>query len=531
MWLSYLESQMRNKFYIIWIWIFLWPNAAFGDYPKLWNVPLQNENFVGRAQELEQIRTAFKKSKGFQYMAITGLAGMGKTQLAKQFCHQNYASYNIVWWFDGSKNLSDQFKNFAEEWNRYNPTDPIPINDLSLENLVNYVKNKLRLTPHSWLLVFDNVENKSVEKYFPQRHGGAIGHIVVTSKNATGWLNSLSLTKFSRSDALKLLKKVLGDSRYLGINELAEVLNDYPLSVMQAAAYIKTHPTVSVQDYKKMYQAMGDSLKSQRDLAMSNTNLLDSYENADASAIKISLIQIQKVNSEAYEILLLLAHPNNKEISNDLLSQWSQFRHYKSDYNALINVLLEQSLIETNTDVSDTTNLSYDVHEIVQKVARGHSKKEDREIVLRRALTMMFSNLDNGADKLVSYLLKNSAVLYHMQHLVKHAKDVGLTTPEFIGLRVKLLECYLSGIRDYALAEAELLEIEQMKETVSFPNILSEAQYLINKGNFSSWKLADADTSILQMRKAYDLLKKTDGYADEKLRILTNIAQSEALRY
>ena len=120
---------MRNKSYVIWVLTFIWSYTAFGDYPKLWNVPLQNENFVGRVEELEQIRTAFKKSKGFQYMVITGLAGMGKTQLAKQFCHKNYASCNIVWWFDGSKNLFDQFKSFAEEWNRYNPADPIPVYD------------------------------------------------------------------------------------------------------------------------------------------------------------------------------------------------------------------------------------------------------------------------------------------------------------------------------------------------------------------------------------------------------------------
>lgn len=288
---------MRNKSYVIWVLTFLWSYTAFGDYPKLWNVPLQNENFVGRAQELEQIRAVFKKSKGFQYIAITGLAGIGKTQLAKQFCHQNYASYNIVWWFDGPKNLSDQFKNFAEEWNRYNPTDQIPVYDLSLENLVNYMKNKMRVTPLSWLLVFDNVKTKhSVQNYLPSRHGKSLGHVLLTSKNSIGWISSIQLKKFSRADSKKLLKKILQSLDNTQTTLLAETLSDYPLSLMRAAAFMKTNPSISPLKYTTLYGKTGlHPATHTMEPTMDNGNILDNYESTAESALTLSLNKIKKI--------------------------------------------------------------------------------------------------------------------------------------------------------------------------------------------------------------------------------------------
>lgn len=517
---------MGSKFCAIWVLFFFWPNAAFGDYPTLWNVPLQNENFVGRAQELEQIRATLKKSKGFQYMSITGLAGMGKTQLAKQFCHQNYASYNIVWWFDGSKNLSDQFKNFAEEWNRYNPTDQIPVYDLSLENLVNYVKNKLRVTPHSWLLVFDNVETKhSVHNYIPSRHGKSLGHVLLTSKNSTGWISSIQLKKFSRADSKKLLKKIL---RSLDNNQttlLAEMLSDYPLALMQAAAFMKTNPSISPLNYTTLYHKTGlHTATHTMEPTMDNSNILDNYESTAESALTLSLDKIKEGSSDAYSLALFLSYLGSREIPAELLKLWAKINSPNANHDQLINCLLEHSLIE-GTDTS-----LYTMHEITQKVIQHYASKEQREHTLEIALKTMNDFLDLPSDALVTYLLKNKDILFHAQKLAEHSTKLSLKNAELLHLRVKLLEYDLSGIRDYELAQKELSAIEDLNKNLSFPSILVEALYFINKGNYYSWKNADYVSSIKFMKKGYNLLESIDGYADEKMRSLTNLAQFEILK-
>ncbi|MBX9697427.1 MAG: hypothetical protein K2X53_05030 [Alphaproteobacteria bacterium] len=522
---------MHNKFYVIWIWIFLWPHAAFGNYPKLWNVPLQNENFVGRAQELEQIRTTFKKSKGFQYMAITGLAGMGKTQLAKQFCHQNYASYNIVWWFDGSKNLSDQIKSFAEEWNRYNLTDPIPIYDLSLENLVNYVKNKLRVTPHSWLLVFDNVETKhSIHNYFPSRHGKSLGHVLLTSKNSTGWISFIQLKKFSRVDSKKLLKKILQSLDNAQTTLLAETLSDYPLALMQAAAFIKTNPSISPLNYTTLYHKTGlHTATHTMEPKMDNGNILDNYESTAESALTLSLNKIKEDNKDAFELALFLSHLGPREIPDELLKLWVKINSPNANYDQLIHCLLEHSLID-RADTSSISSLIYTMHEITQKVIQHYASKEQRGHTLEIALKTMNDFLDLPSDVLVTCLLKNKDVLFHAQKLAEHSSILSLRNAELLHLSVKLLEYDLSGIRDYELAQKELASIEELNKNISFPSILVEALYFINKGNYYSWKNADYTSSIKFMKKGYRLLESLDGYADEKMRSLTNLAQFEILK-
>lgn len=521
---------MLNKFLISFLAFFLGSSSCYGGYPKLWNVPLQNENFVGRDKEASQIHKTFSRSKGFKYIVITGLAGIGKTQLAKHYCHKNYKNYEIVWWFDGSRDIPDQMKKFAEVWNSYFPSDQIPINALSSDNLVEFIKNKLRISPQKWFLVFDNVENKSsIEKYLPHRHGTEIGHVLITSKNATGWLSSISLTKFSRKDAKILLKKIIHSLSSDETNLLAETLDDYPLAVMQAAAFIKTNPSINPESYTKMYRKIGSQFMERMDLNMDKGNLLDNYENTAESAVRISLQKIENANHHAYDLLLLLAHLGSKEISDELLKSWVQLNQPQADYNFLINCLLEHSLIEVSTGASNGGKVTYTIHEIIQRVTKSYASADVRKRILESALKTFNAFLDFESDQLASYLVKNRAILFHTQKLVENSQSLAIATFDLLSIRIKLLECYLSGLRDYDLALAELESIEKLNRTLSFPSVLSEALYYINKGNYYSWKNADYESSIKFMKKGYELLLTIDGYESEKLRALTNLAQFEVL--
>src|SRR2546421_12004189 len=61
--------------------------ASRTDAP--WIVPFQrNPQFVGRTSEIKQIDTLLASETRCERVAITGLGGVGKTQIALEFVHQ-----------------------------------------------------------------------------------------------------------------------------------------------------------------------------------------------------------------------------------------------------------------------------------------------------------------------------------------------------------------------------------------------------------------------------------------------------------
>ena len=71
-----------------------------GALPEVWNVPhRRNPNFTGREELLEQLHAQLCSGKPAALtQAIAGLGGVGKTQLALEFCYRHMADYDAVWW-------------------------------------------------------------------------------------------------------------------------------------------------------------------------------------------------------------------------------------------------------------------------------------------------------------------------------------------------------------------------------------------------------------------------------------------------
>src|SRR3954451_7802304 len=67
----------------------------------IWNLPYQrNPNFTGRGRLLADVARAFEggKSALARVQTIVGLGGIGKTQLAVEFCYRHRWHYRVIWW-------------------------------------------------------------------------------------------------------------------------------------------------------------------------------------------------------------------------------------------------------------------------------------------------------------------------------------------------------------------------------------------------------------------------------------------------
>ena len=66
----------------------------------IWNLPYpRNANFTGRAKVLSDLRQAFTdKSPAHRVQIVSGLGGVGKTQLCTEYAYKHRWDYAIIWW-------------------------------------------------------------------------------------------------------------------------------------------------------------------------------------------------------------------------------------------------------------------------------------------------------------------------------------------------------------------------------------------------------------------------------------------------
>jgi hypothetical protein len=215
------------------------------------NLPPQNKYFSGRTDQLENINRLFKERSHSAVnicQTVSGLGGIGKTQLAIEYAYRYFTDFkNCIWFINAETSTTTQnyFDEFAERFNIKLPPDYRP------EDLQQAAKNWLSENK-DWLLIFDNLEfADTITPYLPDN---IIGRIIITTRNTRIDLGTqIALGVFDMDEALVFLKKRLSNDEELHLEFYNSNANDFdteackliirlgflPLALEQAAAYIK----------------------------------------------------------------------------------------------------------------------------------------------------------------------------------------------------------------------------------------------------------------------------------------------------
>ncbi len=208
-----------------------------GSIPPVWNVRPRNAGFTGRNSVLERLRDQLAHSPMSVVLpvALHGLGGVGKTQVALEYAHRFKADYDLVWWVDAEQ--PDQInRSLAELAARLGIRVGESYTDAARE-----ARELLRTgKPYQrWLLIFDNADDPNdLREYLPT--GGGLGHILITSRNQT-WTtvaDPLEIDVFVRTESIEHLVRRVPTLESQGAQQLAEVLGDLPLAVELAAAWL-----------------------------------------------------------------------------------------------------------------------------------------------------------------------------------------------------------------------------------------------------------------------------------------------------
>jgi hypothetical protein len=364
--------------------------------------------FQGREKELKDIATVLlpsdakdKNSRSLCSFAISGLGGVGKTELAYQYVARHHSEYDVTLIIkaDKASRLSQQYDKLAVTLGLLGEADK-PSSEECREALKGWFKNPHGMDPNThsseriseeikpkllkWLLVFDNVEEwATLDSYWPDRGRGSV---LVTSRSPdvlpqlepSGNTSDLELKDLPAAEAGNLLKHYAGygqdDSPEVeeAARAIANRLEGLPLAVMQVGSYIK-QCKMSIPKFRRVHRKESDLFNLYLEKAP-----LQGYEHNLGSVWALeSLSHESDASREAFAVLCVIAFLDPEGIQEDLLKpdpKRVQVPHYPSnepEFHQRCKLLISTSLVERGAYDSDIS-----VHRIVQKVVRAKVAKD-----------------------------------------------------------------------------------------------------------------------------------------------------------
>ncbi|MCX5429051.1 FxSxx-COOH system tetratricopeptide repeat protein [Streptomyces sp. NBC_00257] len=221
------------------------------DTPEVWGgVPRRNTRFTGREELLNKTYQALQDAgSGAGVVALYGMSGVGKTQLAAEYVYRFGSEYDVVWWVP-----ADRRALYRQRLAELAP-------ELGLSTGVEYgerlraVRDALRRgEPHShWLLVLDGAdEPENIWDLVPT----GPGHVLITSRNPEWGEHNSNLVEvpvYSRDESVAFVRRRSPRLNPAEADRLAEALEDLPLLLDQTAGWLNDSD-LSVEEYIELLE-------------------------------------------------------------------------------------------------------------------------------------------------------------------------------------------------------------------------------------------------------------------------------------
>ena len=208
-------------------------------------------SFTGRETELHNLHSALIHNVEKKVL-VSGLGGIGKTELARKYAHNNkdYYNNNIIW-IDAETHESCK-KAFYELASQLGIAQSTTENERRIRDVVNEVYRLFSQTKS--LFIFDGAEHYNTVDGKPGigeflspilAPGENKPHFLITSNNNRDWpanIHNIELGELTRKEAMEFISSALDldNSPIQGVELLANKLGYFPLALQQATAYINS---------------------------------------------------------------------------------------------------------------------------------------------------------------------------------------------------------------------------------------------------------------------------------------------------
>ena len=344
----------------------------------------RNLQFTGRVDQLAELEMRLFVGEQTSKIAITGLGGVGKTQLVLELAYRTRARYQScsVLWIPATdtESLRKAYLDVAQQLN-------ITGWDNKRADIKELVQLYLSKTAERWLLIFDNADNIDMWigqagpepgsgrliDYLPRSTHGCIVFTTRDRKTAVklAHQNVVEVPEMSEDVAIQLLQKRLVNPDLVknrsDTKALLRELCHLPLAIVQAAAYINENGIVFA-DYLSI---LADQDKDAIDLLSEEFEEDGRYPNVKnpvATTWLISFEQIRHRDPLAADYLSFMCCIDLKDIPQSLLPPGSS---RKKEIEA-IGTLNAYSFINRRP-----ANQALDLHRLIHLSTRNWLRQKD----------------------------------------------------------------------------------------------------------------------------------------------------------
>jgi tetratricopeptide (TPR) repeat protein len=327
--------------------------AAAGSGRRVrFRVPLAAAHFTGRDAELDALDVALGVAdRAVVTQAITGLGGVGKSQLAVRYVHQRADDYDIVAWIRAEDGGIADLSEFAVELG-------LAVAQLTPAERAAAAVRWLSSCEGRWLLVLDNIA--APEQLLDCCPAAGNGRAIVTTRHRgiAQFGPALSVDVFDEATAVEYLLAVSGRGEDLdGATAMARALGFLPLALSHAGAYCAAG--TSFTDYLELLGALPAA-------ELFDSRPETSYAQTVASTWQVSIQAAEGQAPLARRLLEMAAHLAPDAIPRALFEVLLDDAGSAAARKPLLdafNALHRLSLAEVNDD-------AISVHRLLQKVVR-----------------------------------------------------------------------------------------------------------------------------------------------------------------
>ncbi|CAH0003652.1 unnamed protein product [Clonostachys byssicola] len=326
-----------------------------------------NKKFTGRESVLQAIQGKLFSDPPCQRIALDGLGGVGKTQVALQFAHwmkANQPTYSVFW----IPVLSEA--SFEQAYMEVGKLLSVP-----RESDEDYKKTIQRYLSSEaagkWLLIIDNADDKAMMfgtlgklgliNFLPQSDHGLF---LLTSRVKEiailfAETDVISITEMTSDEARVLLDKSLitrEESLEEHADQLLKELSYLPLGITQAAAYLNRNTNISLRRYLDLLRGAEIEKVQVLSRGFHDQRRYPGLSNDIMSTWLVSFSQIAKEDPFSFKLLSFMACIEPRAIPKIILP----FGNSEEEMENAIGTLCGYSFLTQRQDPN-----TFDMHRLV----------------------------------------------------------------------------------------------------------------------------------------------------------------------